>query len=303
VGYPDSKQRTFQIRLPMRVLVSKYTFKSLNLNIYRNLHFYQLNYQKKTFCDLVKPLLRHVPKLGKIHLHYEVYPKSKREMDLMNVGSIVDKYFSDTLVNCGIIEDDNHNFINFASFGFGGISKKAHVLVTITEIETRSKEPMRILLDQNDIQTALETYVGTLGIANASGVTISLSDGEIVAEVQTGGGSKPSAVASILKPKGRGGRPKGSKNKPKEETEENVQAGDSDGSILGSGGADSGTEAEDPNETETSTSGESKPEGKKSKNLFGDSPEESSTGEDQTPEVEEEDPEPKKAKKSSIFDT
>lgn len=284
--------------------MSKNKSKSLNLNIYRNLHFYQLNHQKKIFGERVKLLLRHIPKLGRIHLHYVIFPKTKAEFDLMNVGSIVDKYFSDTLVNCGILIDDNVTFIDSVSFGFGGFAKrrKAYAIVTITEIEPRKGNDMRILLDQADIQNALDAFVMTQGITGATGVEMTVGgDGQITAEVMIGN----TAVASPAdKPKSRGGRPRGSKNKAKpvatEEVETNVETDGSDGPSDGNGGGDPGPETETPDSPAENTS-----EGKESKNLFGDSPEESSTADGAAPETEPDTngSEDKPEKKSSIFDT
>lgn len=295
-------QRTFQICLPIRIATSKRKLDALNLNVYRNLHHRSLHAQKKNFSREVGKLVRGLPFMETITLHYDIYPKTKRRLDIMNVGSIVDKYFSDTLVEEGVIPDDDLKHVTFVSFGFGGLSKKEHVLVTITETSEpkRSKEPMRILLDDSDIQTALTAYVEEQGIPNATGVEITVEDGELVAEVMTDKAEKKPKSATTMRPKSRGGRPKDSKSKPKEpEVTPDVAEVDASGSA----GDDSGTGPDaDKEDGGTSEEATSKPKTDSGKNLFGDEENESSN--ESGPQEEEETPaDPKPVKRSSIFDT
>ena len=236
-----------------------------------------------------------------ITLHYDIYPKTKRRLDIMNVGSIVDKYFSDTLVEEGVIPDDDLKHVTFVSFGFGGLSEQEYVLVTITETSEpkRSKEPMRILLDDNDIQTALTAYVEQQGIPNATGVEITIEDGELVAEVMTGEAeAKPKTTST--EPKSRRGRPKGSKNKPKEpEVAPDVAEVDASGSAGDNTGT--GPDADEKNGS-ISEKANSKPKANPEKNLFGDEENESSNK--SGPQEEEEASDySKPVKRSSIFDT
>lgn len=293
-------QRTFKIRLPMRIATSKRKLTALNLNVYRNLHHRSLHAQKKNFSREVGKLVKDLPFMETVTLHYDIYPKTKRRLDIMNVGSIVDKYFSDTLVEKGIIPDDDLKHVTFVSFGFGGMSKQEHVLVTITETSKpkRSKEPMRILLDQSDIQTALKSHVETMGISGATGVKITVKNGEVVAEVLIGETENTKTITTT-KTKSRSGRPKGSKNKPKEPevTPDVAETGTS-----GSAGNDTGTgaDADEENET-TSEDTTSKTESDSGKNLFGEEESESSN-EGGSPE-EETPVDTKPVKKSSIFDT
>ena len=294
-------QRTFQIRLPMRIATSKRKLDALNLNVYRNLHHRSLHSQKKNFSREVGKLVKELPFMETITLHYDIYPKTKRRLDIMNVGSIVDKYFSDTLVEEGVIPDDDLKHVTFVSFGFGGLSEQEYVLVTITETSEpkRSKEPMRILLDDNDIQTALTAYVEQQGIPNATGVEITIEDGELVAEVMTGEAeAKPKTTST--EPKSRRGRPKGSKNKPKEpEVAPDVAEVDASGS-AGDNTA-TGPDADEKNGG-ISEKANSKPKANPEKNLFGDEENESSNK--SGPQEEEEASDySKPVKRSSIFDT
>ncbi len=305
----------------MRIKTSSKKRQALNLNVYRNLHFRSLSAQKNEFYEVAKKLLQGIPPLGIITLHYEVYVETKRRLDIMNVGSIVDKYFSDTLTSEGIIEDDDFKNIPSVSFAFGGFVDKEHVLVTITEIESRST-PMRVLLDTADIQKALTTYVEGLNIPNANGVQLDYVNGEITAEVLFGTDENeptpeentPEDAVPTPKKRGRGGRPKGSKNLPKAEVKEaddvgtSVQAGaagSSEGDNLPS--ADEASTTTPPSDTNTkpvTVTG-----GTKKGNLFGDRETPSSEDDGDTAEATPDhapapipvDEEPK-VKRGSIFD-
>jgi len=275
----------------MRFRTSSKKVTALNLNVYRNLHYRSLTALKHRFHDHGKRLLRDakIPPLGRIRLRYQVFTKTKREYDIANVCSIVDKFFSDTLQEAGIIEDDNWKFLDDVSFGFGGHTTEEHVLVTITEIEPRKGNAMRILLDEDEIQKALETFVATLGLTGVTGVDLtSDDDGNISAEVLMG--------EAKAKPKTRrGGRQPGSKNKPKEPAEDvDVSGKDSDAGD-GAGDAEPAEEEAPVDKADTKTeTGKSS-----SKNLFGD--EEPESSESDSPE-EVEDAPASKVKKSSIFD-
>lgn len=286
------------VRLPTFISVSKKTTKAANLNIYRNLHHHHLNKQKQTFHDDVKPSLSSLPKMKKIWIHYTIFAPRNGRLDTMNVGSIVDKYFSDTLVDCGKIEDDDYTHIVFSSFSFGGVCPlDGHAIATIYELKPeKERENMRILLDQDDIQTALDTFVQTMGLSGVTGVDLTVTDdGEIEAEVMMNG-SQP-------KPKSKGGRPRGSKNKPKPvSTQEDTADADTD-SEADSDGTDSAgsdapaTDTEEGSETAASKSGN--PSGEE-ESQSSDSTE--TTTESDTPEEGTADQTVKPKKKSSIFD-
>lgn len=289
-------QREFRLKLPMRMRTSKKKVTAFNLNVYRNLHYRSLTALKHKFQDHSKKLIKthKIPPLGRIRLQYQVFAKTKREFDVANVCSIVDKFFSDSLIHAGVIEDDNWKFLDSVSFGFGGFSTEEHVLVTITEIEPRKGNPMRILLDTTEVQTALETFVETLGLSGVTGVELNTEDsGEITAEVLIGEAAKPAAKP---KPK-RGGRQPGSKNKPKEPAEDVAVPGEDSDAGDGSGDAEP---SEEPTPKTEAAPKADKAAGKSSKNLFGD--EETESSKSDSPEETEDAAPVKPAKKSSIFD-
>jgi hypothetical protein len=283
--------KEYTLKLPMRIRTSSKKVTALNLNIYRNLHFRSLSSLKNKFQEHGKKLLKNsnIPKLGRIRLEYKVFAKTKKEFDVANICSIVDKFFSDTLVHAGIIEDDNWKFLDSVSFGFGGFASDEYILVIITEIEPRKGDVMRILLEEDDIQTALESYVfDVLNVSGATGVELTSDDnGVITAEVLMGE-SKTTNTTTPSTPKKRGGRPAGSKNKTKE-PEPDVDVHTEDSSDNDSTGTIKSTEEESKDTSSSETKGSA------SKNLFGDEEKESSKGD--TPVKIESTP-----KKASIFD-
>jgi hypothetical protein len=301
--------RTFQFDLPMRIPINRRgEVESLNLNVYRNLHFYKLSAIKKNFHKLVVPMVKSLPRMDAIHLHYRVFPRTKGRLDTMNVGSIVDKFFSDVLVEAGVIEDDDYTRVVFNSFEFGAVCKdNPHVEVTITEINTTKKEeqPMRILLDENDIQTALSNYVEELGISGATGVELRIENNVIVAEVMTGPVTT-GAVKPAPKPRNKGGRPAGSKNKPVEETTDVAKPGETGGDVDGPGASklpdQSIEEIVDAISGPEASAKEAPAESGNSKNLFEESPEESSKAPAETAEAGTAEVKAPAKKKSSIFD-
>lgn len=140
----------------------------LNLNWYRNENFHILNKVKKLFAEQVQASIEALPKFEAVHLIYEVYAGTAREFDVANVGSIVDKFFSDALVSADKLEDDNYNVVLSASYRYGGITKgNPHCLVHIHPVLSLSTlhltgETMQITLVQSEIETALRNYVTSL---------------------------------------------------------------------------------------------------------------------------------------------
>lgn len=159
------------ISLPLSVAVSKKKQFILNLNRYRNAHFQVLAKAKVEFERVVKPLLKNVPKLDKCYLEYVHYPGKGVLPDTNNVCSIVDKFFADTLVNCGILKDDSPNYREDTRFRYGGRDvqrPRVDVIIRSTEhplaaAVQKEKQVMKltssIILSQADVQEALKDLV------------------------------------------------------------------------------------------------------------------------------------------------
>lgn len=88
---------------------------ALNLNDYRNTHYQVLNKAKIIFKN---QLLINYPELTRIkaqrvEIEYYIERCDNRKFDIMNVISIVDKFFCDALVEVGCIHDDNYNYVSY----------------------------------------------------------------------------------------------------------------------------------------------------------------------------------------------
>lgn len=107
------------MHLPIYLTAPKRKPWSLNLNIYRNTHYRMLNDYKRLFALEVAPTIKGIPKLDKIVIEYKLYPKTNRMIDIGNVLTIVDKFFSDVLVAEGKIQDDSYKHIIRIVFTYG----------------------------------------------------------------------------------------------------------------------------------------------------------------------------------------
>lgn len=118
-----------RIVLPLEVYTSKSQTKKskfiLNLNNYRNTHFFKLNKAKQEYSEIVKGLIgEDVEQLQHASLTFTYYPKTKRRVDVSNPCSVIDKFTCDALTEIGLIEDDNVNFIKDVRYTFGGVDKE-----------------------------------------------------------------------------------------------------------------------------------------------------------------------------------
>lgn len=174
---------SWTIPLPWKIPISKNKDFPINLNHYRNAHFQELNNAKIKFGQLVSPLLGSVLCMESCTLFYVIFPPSKRECDVSNICSIADKFFSDTLVSCGKIVDDNFKVIPIVSFTIGHVDPvNPRIEVTITPIgkTSNSLEPkdkdMQIILSQEEITEAITAYVGKqLTVADNFAISVVLT--------------------------------------------------------------------------------------------------------------------------------
>lgn len=95
----------------------------LNLNIYRNFNRFSLGDAKKAYTELMSEPVSKLPVFSKLEITYVLFTGSKRKIDMMNICSIVDKFFCDVLTSQGKIIDDNTSVITKINIEFGGIDK------------------------------------------------------------------------------------------------------------------------------------------------------------------------------------
>lgn len=126
------------LKLEIHSKKSKYFY--LNLNIYRNAHFFLLDKAKKVFGDTIWNDIVKLPKFKQCTLEYIVYPQqNKKKFDISNTCCIVDKFFSDTFVEAGKIEDDSFQYITGVKYSYGAVNKEnPHVDVIIEGIPDES---------------------------------------------------------------------------------------------------------------------------------------------------------------------
>lgn len=113
-----------KFNLPLEIQISKNKKFILNLNNYRNTHYQSLNKSKVNYSEEVKSILGDIQEtFNQVRLIYTYFPKDKRKRDISNICSIVDKYFCDSLVDLGIIPDDNFDHVKEVTYRFGEIDK------------------------------------------------------------------------------------------------------------------------------------------------------------------------------------
>lgn len=77
---------------------------------------------KKKYTEVMIDKVRWLV-LNKPDITYTIYYWSRHKHDKMNVGSIISKYFLDTLVHAWCIPDDNDEFVGAETFISGGVDK------------------------------------------------------------------------------------------------------------------------------------------------------------------------------------
>ena len=86
----------------------------MNLNQYRNLHFRVLAQAKRLYSKIVLKLLlerQTVIREAPLEVEYLYWHGNNRRHDIMNIISVIDKFAMDSIVDSGVIEDDNTTII------------------------------------------------------------------------------------------------------------------------------------------------------------------------------------------------
>ncbi|MBF0233480.1 MAG: hypothetical protein HQK65_10645 [Desulfamplus sp.] len=124
--------------IPTHIYISKNKKVALNMNTYRNLHFQANNKAKYGLLTAIKlnGKIQGTLSTPPYEFIYTIYRRDKKRADLMNIGSIVDKFTSDALVNLGYITDDNTDIIKRVTVIDGGIDKN-NPRATLEIIEMR----------------------------------------------------------------------------------------------------------------------------------------------------------------------
>lgn len=155
----------YDIALPLRIDYGKKKVCEfiLNLNHYRNAHQRVLAEAKVAYTEAILPLLRHLPVFSTVRLVYTLYVKNAQLCDTSNPCSIIDKFFSDALVDAKKIEDDNYTIVHGVDYRFGGIDRNnPRCEVSIIPTGPLKEDPMKIvtIFDAQDLRAALLMYAG-----------------------------------------------------------------------------------------------------------------------------------------------
>lgn len=130
---------------PPWVLLPRKTVKdkkvSINLNIYRNQHPMEENQCKKVVKENVEKYLKETGQEGikftsPVNTTFKLYKPTKRRMDKSNVFSIGTKYIYDALVELGVLEDDNDDYIKIETlFPTEHDKENPRIVIVLEEIE------------------------------------------------------------------------------------------------------------------------------------------------------------------------
>ena len=130
--------REFSAIVPIFVELGKVKKKKhyINLNLLRNRVHHINNNIKKEFKRIVTPLLP----IGEMFfdyysLEYELYLPNKLKRDISNICSIIDKNFGDTIVEVGLVPEDNYYHLQDVHYKLGGydIRGEGYCKVTVKE--------------------------------------------------------------------------------------------------------------------------------------------------------------------------
>jgi len=118
--------------IPLQCNVSTRKKFHFNLNQYRNAHYQVLNKAKRWFTLWVLAQNSNCKRFDcPVEIHYQFW--LKRRADLMNYGSVVDKFMQDALIKKQIIPDDNVDIVKSLTFDFCGYDKVGRANVEVRE--------------------------------------------------------------------------------------------------------------------------------------------------------------------------
>ena len=104
----------------------------LSMNVFRNLHHFSKNKAKQDYHKVTEEFIKTLPKYKTLVVTYTLYFKGNRKKDVDNYTFPVHKFLMDALVEGGIIEDDNYDYVIGYATKFGGIEDTNYVVVELT---------------------------------------------------------------------------------------------------------------------------------------------------------------------------
>jgi len=111
------------LSLPLYIMNRSKRRRWLTMNNYRNWHYQVSNDIKRKFKSEITPLLD-FRLSGKVKIEYFYFAPDKRTRDLMNVISVVDKFFQDAMVENDCIESDDLSTVIEVNSCYMGIDRE-----------------------------------------------------------------------------------------------------------------------------------------------------------------------------------
>ena len=104
----------------------------VSVNTWLPMHYIQKNNVKQAYHKVAEEFVKTLPKYKNLVPHYTLYFKGKRKKDIDNYTAPLHKFLMDALVEGGVIEDDNYDYVTGFSTKFGGIEDNNYVVVELT---------------------------------------------------------------------------------------------------------------------------------------------------------------------------
>ena len=104
----------------------------VSVNNWLPMHFIQKNNVKQAYHKVAEEFIKTLPKYKTLVPHYTLYFKGNRKKDIDNFTAPLHKFLMDALVEGGIIEDDNYDYVIGYATKFGGIEDTNYVVIELT---------------------------------------------------------------------------------------------------------------------------------------------------------------------------
>jgi hypothetical protein len=128
----SEERKEVALSLPLFITSKNNRRRWLTMNNYRNWHYQISNDIKRKFkADIIDKL--NFKFKGKIKIEYFYFAPDKKTRDLMNVISVIDKFFQDAMVENGCIDSDDLSTVievNSCFMGIDSLSPRLDVLIT-----------------------------------------------------------------------------------------------------------------------------------------------------------------------------
>lgn len=103
----------------------------VSVNNWLPMHYIQKNNVKQAYHKVAEDFVKSSPKYKNLVPQYVLYFKGNRKKDVDNYTAPLHKFLMDALVEGGVIQDDNYDYVTGFITKFGGIKDSNYVEVTL----------------------------------------------------------------------------------------------------------------------------------------------------------------------------